>query len=1279
MATRDGLCRYDGLRFKIFQPRTDYQPSLSSAGLSGLKIDAKGDLWVRTDHNEIDQFDPVRETVANVSKWPQYRQQIGQDTLHDFYPDRHNRLWLLLSNRGLACIDLSTRHIRRFRHQATRPVSLSSDLVTAIAEDGQGTIWVATQQGLDHFDESTASFTHYRHREKDPTSLPDHTVWIMHRRHNGDVLLLSERYLSVLDYRTHQIRSMAMPRPGPLWVRHQITTDTKGNDYIDRDNQFYRFSDLGHGALRPSQLVSLTPPQQDWYGISLLVDRSDVLWVGTNTAGVRKFNLRSEPFTTLPYKSSFHRDLLTDWLSIPASQVPPFGANVSSYNLRSALDRHNQLWFTVGGTPFYRIDLSTKVMTPVPFPLQIQEADNDRPTLLATDPTGRIWALHDSLLYRYEESLGMTVSQPPGHWIHFPHSFPSVGSPLLQMVVDQQAVWIITGSEGLLRLDQQTGRFRQYRHNPADSTSLSSNQLYCLFADPTDNNTLWIGTFGAGLYQFDKRTGRCRRITTHNGLPNNVVYAAIPDGRGRLWVATNRGLCRVDRRTGQTRTYTREDGLPADEFNRFHFLQLPDGYLILGGIEGIVGFYPDQLTEDHYQPPVELTGLAINNRVVEPGAHSVLGLRPIQLLDELHLPYNQNFLTIDFAALEFNNPARLRYRYRLEGVDKDWILTDRPQAIYTNLAPSTYRLTLNAANTSGQWSPHQRQLTIAIHPPWWASGGANLIYLLAMASLLWWLSRNYLRQREARHLQTVAQLKERFFANITHEFRTPLTLLLGPAERIMAESDQPAIRDQGRLIHRYGQQLLGLVNQLLDLAKLDASMLKVEEARGDLVAFVSEQIQGFKADALTKGITLELSTELTEGLYWFDRDKLTTIVTNLISNALKFTGPGGRVEVRLIRAQQTTPVGILLQVTDTGIGIAADQIPHIFDRFYQVDSGHGLPWATDAIRAYQTSSLRQASSGIGLALVNELVGLLGGDIQVESTVGQGTTFTLRFPLRPATAADYPPKVHPLKSASFDTNSVSKGEAMPVVLVVEDNQDLATFIAHSLPDSYQIYQASDGRLGLELARQLVPDLIISDVMMPQMDGYELVRQLKDDLLTHHVPIMLLTAKGSLSSKLEGLRGGADEYLTKPFVVDELRLRVANLLENRQRLRERLRQQWQQPTSQLPPLEDDDPLLTQVYTLLNDHLDHPSFGIEELTHALGMSRMSLHRKLKALTDLSTGELIRSYRLKRALELLKNGKRVSETAYAVGFESPSHFSQRFREQFGRSPSEWLADQAS
>ncbi|PRY44127.1 signal transduction histidine kinase [Spirosoma oryzae] len=563
-------------------------------------------------------------------------------------------------------------------------------------------------------------------------------------------------------------------------------------------------------------------------------------------------------------------------------------------------------------------------------------------------------------------------------------------------------------------------------------------------------------------------------------------------------------------------------------------------------------------------------------------------------------------------------------------------------------------------------TPDGPKLAIALLFPWWQRWWAWFGYALLVAGLSWAYVRYRMlqldeqhaqlkRQLEADQLRQIDELRSHFFSNITHDFRTPLSLILSPVGTLINELDHTPYRDRLRLIDRSARQLLGLINQLMDLDRLDADLLSLSLLRGRPDEVVGAVIDTFKELAEQDNVRLTYEPELTDA-YWFDSEKLERIVSILLANAFKFTTSTpqkrGQVTVRLQNRAGSPPSGIQLIVTDNGFGISPDHVSQLLHRVHQ---------------AHKAAS--KAETGIGLALAKELVDLYSGTIRVESQVDNGTTVWVDLPLQPA--ADSQINTNATEATSLTPAMPDEGLPDARLLLVEDNDDMAEFILQSLPDTYDVYRAVDGVEGLEQARQLLPELIISDVMMPRMDGFALCDQLKSDPLTNHIPILLLTAKTTLTNRMQGLQAGADDYLGKPFHVPELLARINNLLTTQRRLSERVRADLASSESVPPPLH---PFLQQLYAVLDQQLDKTDFGVDELADAVHLSRMQLHRKLKSLTNLSTTEFIRSYRLKQAMTLLTGGLSVTQTAYAVGFANPTYFSQRFREQFGNPPSSYV-----
>ena len=806
--------------------------------------------------------------------------------------------------------------------------------------------------------------------------------------------------------------------------------------------------------------------------------------------------------------------------------------------------------------------------------------------------------------------------------------------------------------------------------------------------------TIELGGVGAVSVTVAPSTGRTisadaplrlELITTDDGLLNNVVYAILPGNRaGEFWCSTNRGLAKINLVPSLTiTTYTAALGLQDNEFNTQAFFKTQSGELLFGGINGLNRFFPESLRADTVPPPVFIVGIEINHK------KSKLAAMPTTL-EQLELNHDQNNISIEFAALDFTDPSKNRYRYRLVGLDADWVETGNHRfAHFNHLAPGKYTLRVQGNNGESAWN-ETAPLTIVVNPPWYRS---NLAYLLYVLLLAWGAWRAYqfqiqrvkereqlaFEQRETERMKVLEQLKTNFFSNVTHEFRTPLTLILEPARQLLKETKDPALLEKIRLIEKNSHQLLGLVNQLLDMAKLESGQMTLDLRRGNLNQTVRDVFERFLPLAEKRGVKLTLNANAgrvsnpssVENIE-FDPGKVELVLNNLISNALKFTPAGGKVEITL---ENGTPNTKRITIKDSGIGIAPENLPKIFDRFYQVDG---------------SNTRTGEGTGIGLALSKELAELMGGGIRVESEPGKGSVFTFWLPIR--LAGDSSVGVtwsHPdtaslpllvVKAASNDQPPPTvSGEEKPLALVIEDNAELRRFIKDSISENWQVVEASDGEEGVRRALELLPDIVISDLMMPRKDGFAVVDELKNAELTAHVPIVLLTAKSGIESKLKGLRRGADDYLTKPFNTEELLARMENLVENRRRLRERFAQQTagRAAGAAEPPPEfltaPDQAFLRKINLLIEQHLDDEALTAEDFAAKMFVSRMQLHRKLSALAGQSTTAYIRNYRLDRAMAMLKNREgNVFQVSGMVGFGNEKYFSTVFKERFGLSPSD-------
>lgn len=1247
IGTRNGLARYDGRQFRLFQHRLHDTTTLSSNVIASLFLDRTDRIWIQYENEVIDILDPRTEQLQYVSRLPVFRKAPRVFIRQGLLVDRAGNPWGIERGNGVWHYDLRRQQVRHFDRK-----TIGSDTAKGFLETRDGCIWILTLRGL------------YCLMPGDPR--PKHVVLPvlpifgnsqtmsadavgMFERVNGEIMFSGSHRLFFFHPIRKTFRSLPLPKFTDKAVRwYQAGRD--GKEYFEIEGSVYQYAD-DQGIVHVGE-TSLTHFRESF---AFLVDQSGLIWLGTNAAGVHQIDLTSPFFRSFPNREAFHADLLGQLYGMSVAKLADWPADdpqfpLTSYVFRTAYDARKRLWMGIRNR-VGRLNPQTgrlDLLPPVP---GIREPFDRIPGLrgLQFDPQGNIWVVGDNGYLASFDSVSRK-------WLPFidPSFIRKKIHPLTipaDLVVDNDFIWITTEAHGLLCIDRKTKTLRQITREKFPLV-LPTNQLIGIEKDPGNADLLWIGSY-EGLVCLNRKTFRSRIFTPDDGLPDNTIYSILPDNAGYLWLSTNKGICQFHPRTHQVRVFRTVDGLPGDEFNRFHHFRLPDGTLAFGGTEGWVQFNPVRLHTDRFSPRVRLTDVRVNNVPIDRRQNPFV----LNSGQDWQLPFDQNSLTFEFAGLQFNQPQKLQYRYQLEGYDDSWIYAgNSPTAHYTKLPPGRYVFLVNATNTTGQWSPHVCRLAIVVQPPFWRTWWAYLGYICLAGGLIWLYIRYRikqeglrqavsLREKEAEQLRKIDEMKSHFFSNIAHEFRTPLTLILAPAELLRQELTDPRQAGWVSAIEWNAGQLLRLIGQLMDLARLESGMMMTEKVRGSISALTGSVVVSFEAKSAIRNVRLHIDDQLQDKEFWFDADKWERIVYNLVSNAVKFTPDGGKVTVSLSdgsppdtsQGQAEGRPGVLLVVEDTGIGIAHEQLPLIFERYYRAPS-------------------RQPGTGIGLALVRELVEVQEGQISVRSEPGSGTRFSVWIPCRPA------------------EGNLTEGngpEGHPHVLLVEDNPDLMAFLSAALADRYRVSRATDGVPALALARLDPPDIIVSDIMMPGMDGLTLLRSLRADVQTSHIPVLLLSAKSDRASRLEGLLTGADDYLTKPFVVEELRIRVQNLLERQERVRVRFQEQSHLPERE--PTPEEDPFLLRVYGLLEEQLDDSSVGVESLAGQLGMSRVHLHRKVKALTGMTTTDLIRSYRLRRAADFLRQGLNSSQTAYRVGFETPAYFARCFRERFGMTPLEF------
>jgi signal transduction histidine kinase/DNA-binding response OmpR family regulator len=1142
------------------------------------------------------------------------------------YEDKEGSLWFGTAT-GLASYDFETEKFKYCWSDSSNRhklgiTSTSVHWINTVFRDETDVVWLGTNGGLVEYNPKEGTFSNYRYSSTDLLN-PQHT--------ENHITSICQDVVS-----------------GVLWIGSRdglFSFDRKSKKFVQQ---------LDEGVT------------------SVFSERSGTLWVGTNTA-IKKLNR-----TRLPFRKYFIGD-------IACGLVNGSGGALWIYVYKK------------GG--WLKFDLNKDKLVPYSFGTDY---------LFFVFPDGDLSLLTRDGRSYIRDTLGNTTFTLGPSWKDFSHSL-SFGcktsrgyyagthdgglylrDPRTQRVTEVKKLkqdiyyiyedmsgflWIATRGGGLFCYDQAMGSFAEFLSDKKNPSSTRGTEINQIFQDR--KGRLWFATI-SGLDRFERSTKSFNHLTEQDGLPSDNIRGILEDDHGCLWLNTPRGIVKFDPETHHFRHYDVSYGLElvSDVYYGWG-CKTGNGEMFFGGATGFTRFHPDSIKDNPYIPPVVITTFRKFDK-------------PFPFSDEIRLSHNENFISFEFAALSYMSPERNQYSYKMEGVDKHWVNAGtRRYASYPNLDPGEYVFKVKGSNNEGVWNNAGTSIAIVIMPPWWKTVPAYVLYSLALLSMGYFTWQSQVKRIRTRHeyemtrfeaakLHEVDEMKSRFFANISHEFRTPLTLILGPVKQISEIVEDDKIKGDLLVVHRNANKLLGLVNQLLDISKLESGTMKLQTVSQSIVPLLRTLVLSFTSYAERKRIALTFHSTEDEIVAYVDNDKIEKIVTNVLSNAFKFTPEGGSIEVAVTKDDNYVNV----RISDTGIGIPNDKIPKIFDRFYQVDGSH---------------TRKQEGTGIGLALTKELVELHKGTIEVESEEGKGSTFIIGIPLgkehlkqeeiceRGEDETEI--SVLPLEMTSHEETGVEqpaiglfRQTGKPVLLIVEDNADVRHYISDGLNSDYGILEAIDGEDGWHKSIEQLPDVIVSDVMMPKMDGFKLCCKLKTDERTSHIPVILLTAKASSGDKVEGYDAGADDYIMKPFEPEELKARIKNLIGQRERIHEHFRKHglFEIEEGEITPV--DQKFLQNTLAIITKHMSDALFGVESLAAEMAVSRSLLLKKIEALIGEPPHELIKRTRLNKAAKLIeKKFGNMSEIALEVGFNNPSYFAECFKKQFGVSPSQFHRNSAN
>ncbi|SFC00711.1 Two component regulator propeller [Parapedobacter composti] len=1286
--TRDGLNRFDGNKFIVYRHYSTDSTSLSNNNIHVIYEDSYGNLWVGThiglnkynpktdnfirygntdlqprpaDHiirgiaqvstdllwaatdNGILQINLKTDETKRIKKLDDNPQSLSDNKTRYFLKTDNDNVWIC-NTRYIDVYNLRQKTFRRIDYPKKNSSEIHLNDLPTLYVDQKKTMWLGYEKGLAVFDSETGSFVDFEFQNKKPITSAvrsicedlDGNLWI--GSYSGLYILNAER--AELRHIVHDednsaslsqnsIYKIIRDSRGDMW----LGTWADGLNYYNRDNGAFKQFSFGntHNKLN-YRVVS-----------GIAEDANGNLWIGTEGGGLNFYDKKTKKFTY--YKND------------PADKY-----SLSANNVKSVIIDHNQhIWIGIhdGGLNF--LDPSRK-----PFKFQrIDFSDENNLSLkaykvltLLEDRQGNIW-------------IGTLTGGLIFYDVHT-KQLSKIDKDIKSIMSIEQSenpdVLLLGGDNGLETINILT----KERNQLPLKTDLHTPPLNvnCIFVD--NFNNYWIGTEGQGVFMYDPKRKKTVAYGVKEGLPNDIIYGILSDNNGNIWMSTNNGLSRLNITSNDIKNYNQADGLQGNEFNYGSFYKTKDNRLLFGGTNGLTYFDPNDIRKNSFTPTIDITRIAVNNAPYAKITDAV---------SRIALKHNENNFSIDFTALSYMQPEKNEFAYMLEGYDRKWnYVGNQRTAIYTNIEAGNYVFRVRGANNDGVWNETGDSIAIRVLPAPWRTWWAYCFYLVTLGGVFLYIRKLMLlrikERKEKEKSDQINQLRLSLFTDVSHEFRTPLTLIVGPLEKMVGQRlGDGYIRQQHEIMLKNAKMLLQLINQILDFRKSEVGKLALRASKNNIVPFVADIKKSFDALAEKKGINYQLITGDSDIQVWFDKSKLKNILFNLLANAFKFSDDHSEVTIHLSttsKKRDSHPATYVeIGVTNFGPVIPEGQIRRIFDPFHQLDHGK-----------------MNLGSGIGLTLTKRLVELHKGEITVKSSITGGTRFDVLLPL----GRDHLSKNECFEDSedSFDGDSfifdapiekpenppaaTSHDEALQNLLIVEDNVDLLNFIKEIFINKYNIFIAQNGEQAIAIAREQGIDLIISDIQMPVMNGFELCHNIKTTLLTSHIPVILLTAKTSPVHQEKGYLVGADAYITKPFDANILAIRATNLLNTRANLIRKFKQDVILEPKNLTITSPDEQFLKNAIAIVEQHITDPDFNASVFIDQMNMSRTVIYTKLKALTGQNISTFIRTIRLKKAgLMIVQTDLNISQIAYEVGFNDLKYFRDSFKELFKMTPTEY------
>ncbi len=1314
--TDDGLDKFDGTNFTVYRHKQGDKSGLQANEILSLHEDKSGNLWVGTSGGSLSLYDRKRDAFINfpsdgtpdgisnnvilnictdylgklwiahfrgvdildpvtkrVSKIPGSLPSFSKVSIC-LFEDRQHQMWIG-TDEGLFRYNPKIKSLKQFVHSEKDSFSLSGNIVTAVTEDKSGNLWIGTNGGLSMLKPGDHAFTNYNQSKEKAGNLSSNNVQSI-AVDEDKIWVGTAEGLDVLDTRTRKIEKFSFDYRNI----HSLSAKSVRCIYFDKQG-IYWLGMIGGGVDKYDENLNLFNFVQsnifDQKGLnspivtSFAEDKNGNVYVGSEGGRLSLFDRKTrlfQPFNIQSRKNANNR------LRIVALEM----------------SRKKQLLIGTHSDGLFVFDPISGKYVQLTEGSNAGDLNSNDISCIKEDRAGNLWVGTNgqgiNVLNRENKAI---VRYTPNPKSAIDIQLPINGYIRDILEVRDGNVWIATHGGGLAVLQPSSGKFTIYT---TTNSTLPNDKVLSLLEDSRGN--IWAGTFGGGLSLFNRSTKEFTSFSEKDGLENNAIYKIVEDKNGLIWVSTNKGISSFDPGTKEITNFNSRNGVQKNNFVRGAGLRLSNGELFFGGLEGFNYFNPAYLKKKNSTPPVLITDLRISNQSVTPSKDGPIA-EHISVAKEINLDYKQNF-ALSFVSLNYTAPEQNKYAYKLEGFDKDWnYVGNSTTAPYTNLDPGEYIFRVKAGDNNGVWNNKDASIKIYVHPPFWRTVYAYVFYGLVIIGIVLYMRyrgiqrfkrkftleqesfRAEQERKEAGRTHELDLLKIKFLTNLSHEFRTPISLILGPVEVLLSQDKNQQSFGNLDMIKRNARRLLNLVNQLLDFRKMEEDELKLQPSEGELIAFIKEVSDSFRDLSERKKIDFIVTSEISQLYTLFDHDKIERILFNLLSNAFKFTLEGGRISLeleRLSNAPDQTKSWVSIKLSDTGIGIPEDKKEKIFERFFQHNTA---------------AAVLNQGTGIGLSITKEFVKMHSGTIEVESEPGQGTVFTIHLPFThleaplkmpespvAKTEHDIEFEQEELLTEEAEAFDFKKGQTdMLSILLVEDNEDFRFYLKDNLRLQYKVFEAANGKEGWQQALAHHPQLIVSDISMPYMNGIELCRKIKSDKRTAHIPVILLTALTGEEEQLKGLETGATDYITKPFNFEVLNAKINNLLVLNTTLKNTYTKQIKVLASEVEIESGNEKLLQNIMLYLEENLTNPQLSVEELSRHVGMSRSSLYSKLLELTGQTPVEYIRCVKLdKGAILLEKSDMNVAQIAYSVGFSTPNYFAKSFKAKFNMLPSEYM-----